>query len=157
MKLIIIRAIISLVSLSLSYLASLAVASFNLPVLLVFSFVISQCINECLSSSVKEKEKEKNDSDLKEKDDEIDSLKKRMHSHYDQLDNIYDSTKIPTKEKKEMKALKGEMLLSITYKHKEKNNKPKEEPQKEPQKEQSSAISNTESSKAKELALTQQI
>ncbi|EPE6216165.1 TPA: hypothetical protein ACPZGS_004738, partial [Enterobacter hormaechei subsp. xiangfangensis] len=97
MKLIIIRALISIFSLLLSYLASLAVASLNLPVLLVFSFIISQCINECLSSSIKEKEKEKNDADLKEKDDEIQSLKERIHAHYNKLDNIYDSSKIPTK------------------------------------------------------------
>lgn len=107
MKLIIIRALISIFSLLLSYLASLAVASLNLPVLLVFSFIISQCINECLSSSIKEKEKEKNDADLKEKDDEIQSLKERIHAHYNKLDNIYDSSKIPTKEKKRNKSPKG--------------------------------------------------
>ncbi|MCM7493332.1 hypothetical protein [Enterobacter hormaechei] len=131
MKLIIIRALISIFSLLLSYLASLAVASLNLPVLLVFSFIISQCINECLSSSIKEKEKEKNDADLKEKDDEIQSLKERIHAHYNKLDNIYDSSKIPTKEKKEIKALKGDMLTSITYKHSGTNEKPKESPQRE--------------------------
>ncbi|RTO79876.1 hypothetical protein EKN60_23185 [Enterobacter hormaechei] len=127
MKLIIIRALISIFSLLLSYLASLAVASLNLPVLLVFSFIISQCINECLSSSIKEK----NDADLKEKDDEIQSLKERIHAHYNKLDNIYDSSKIPTKEKKEIKALKGDMLTSITYKHSGTNEKPKESPQRE--------------------------
>jgi len=127
MKLIIIRALISIISLSLSYLASLAVASFNLPMLLVFSFIISQCINECLSSSIKEKDKEKNDAEIKEKDREIESLKERIRSHYKKLDDIYDSTKIPTKEKRELKTLKVDMLISITYKHKEDVIKPKEE------------------------------
>lgn len=129
MKLIIIRAVISIISLSLSYLASIAVASLNLPVLLVFSFIISQCINECLSSSIKEKEKKESDKSLKDKDDEIQSLKERIHSHYNILDNIYDSSDIPTKEKRKMKALKGEMLTSITYKHNSANEKPKESPE----------------------------
>jgi len=128
MKLIIIRAFISIASLLLSYLASLAVASFKLPVLLVFSFIISQCVNECLSSSIKEKEKENNDAELKKKEDEIQSLKERMQSHYNKLDDIYDSAKIPTKEKKQLKILKVEILDSITYKHKEEITKPKEEP-----------------------------
>jgi hypothetical protein len=95
--------------------------------LLVFSFIISQCINECLSSSIKEKDKEKNDAEIKEKDREIESLKERIRSHYKKLDDIYDSTKIPTKEKRELKTLKVDMLISITYKHKEDVIKPKEE------------------------------
>lgn len=150
MKLIIIRAVISIISLSLSYLASLAVASLNLPVLLVFSFIISQCINECLSSSIKEKEKEVNDAAIKEKDDEIQSLKDRIYSHYNILDNIYDSSKIPIKEKKEIKALKGDMLTSITYKHSNANEKPKESPQRE----RSTSIQKIEAGKAKELTNT---
>lgn len=150
MKLIIIRAAISIFSLSISYLASLAVASLNLPVLLVFSFIISQCINECLSSSIKEKEKEASDSALKDKDDEIQSLKERIHSHYNKLDNIYDSSKIPTKEKKEIKSLKGDMLTSITYKHSGTNDKPKESTQRE----QTTPLQKIGMGKTKELVST---
>lgn len=122
MKLIIIRAIISISLSLLSYITSLLVDSFNLPILLVLSFTFSQCVNECLSYCIKEKEENKNKNKLIEKDREINSLKDRIHEHYNDLDNIYDSLKIPAKEKKQIKSLRIEMLTSITYKHSDGNN-----------------------------------
>ncbi|ROH77419.1 hypothetical protein [Lonsdalea populi] len=109
MKEIIIRSSISIFLLGLSYAASLAVTAFSMPQLLVVGFIISQCLNECVSYSK-----------INNKDKQISRLKQRLSFHHTSLENISDSENIPKEEKVAIKSVKQDIFETITYDFSEK-------------------------------------
>lgn len=103
MKEIFLRTSISLILLSLSYLTGLAVDKFSLPQILVVGFIISQCLNECVSYLK-----------LSKKEKEILALKRKISMHHDMAEEIYDEDDRPKDKKVALKALKVEMLKTLT-------------------------------------------
>lgn len=103
MKEIVIRSSISLVLLLLSYITGLAVNKFSLPQILVVGFIISQCLNECVSYTK-----------LNKKEKEIAQLKRKISHHHTMAEDIYDADERPKEEKLALKTLKSEMFKAIT-------------------------------------------
>ena len=103
MKEIFLRSSISLLLLILSYITGLAVDKFSLPQIIVVGFIISQCLNECVSYSK-----------LTKKDKEILELKKKIRLHHTMAEEIYDEDDRPKDKKVALKALKVEMFRTLT-------------------------------------------
>jgi len=150
MKMIIIRAAVSIVILCIAYAASRLADSLKLPELMVIGFIITQAINEIISYNqtnkeserfnalIEEKDKEviklteEKDKEIntlkEEKDKEVNNLKGNIKSHYGSLDKIYESKDLPAKHKNAARKLRLEMLDCITipiYKTELENEKPK--------------------------------
>ncbi|HCR4033746.1 hypothetical protein [Morganella morganii] len=115
MKSIIIRAAISLVLLIISACVSFVSEYLKLPILLVIGFIISQCVNECISYYQLEKLKDIHDGKINKKQKVIEELQSRIRTHYSELDDLCDLMGGEVKYKKQIKSLKKNVFNSVGY------------------------------------------
>jgi len=109
MKMIIIRAAVSIVILCIAYAASRLADSLKLPELMVIGFIITQAINEIISYNQTNKESERFNALIEEKDKEVIKLTEEKDKEINTLKEEKDKEINTLKEEKdkEVNNLKG--------------------------------------------------